>query len=70
MDMSFANQALSIEYIVKLNKEGRQLEKKVYTVPEDIDKNIASLKLKSMGIEIDKLTLEQEEYLAAWSLGT
>ena len=46
MDMSFANQALSIEYIVKLNKEGRQLEKKVYTVPEDIDKNIASLKLK------------------------
>ena len=59
MDMSFANQALSIEYIVKLNKEGRQLEKKVYTVPEDIDKNIASLKLKVWVLK-DKLTLEQE----------
>lgn len=70
MDMSFANQALSAQYIAALKKEGRTLEKKVYAVPEDIDKNIASLKLKSMGIEIDKLTPEQEEYLSSWQLGT
>lgn len=70
MDMSFANQALSAEYIIGLNKEGKSLEKKVYAVPEDIDKNIAKLKLNSMGIEIDKLTPEQEEYLSSWHLGT
>lgn len=70
MDMSFANQALSAEYIISLNKEGKNLEKKVYAVPEDIDKNIAELKLNSMGIEIDKLTPEQEEYLSSWHLGT
>jgi len=70
MDMSFANQALSAQYIVKLKKEGKSLENKVYTVPEDIDKNIAKLKLASMGIEIDKLTKEQEEYLSSWQSGT
>lgn len=70
MDMSFANQAFSVEYIAKLKKEGKSLEKKVYAVPEDIDKNIAKLKLASMGIEIDKLTKEQEEYLSSWTSGT
>ncbi|MCE5329579.1 adenosylhomocysteinase [bacterium] len=70
MDMSFANQALSAQYIIKLKNEGSSLEKKVYTVPEDIDKNIAKLKLASMGIEIDKLTKEQEEYLSSWQSGT
>ena len=70
MDMSFANQALSAQYIVDLKREGKSLEKKVYTVPENIDRNIAELKLKSMGIEIDKLTPEQEEYLSSWQLGT
>ncbi|MCX6346353.1 MAG: adenosylhomocysteinase [Actinobacteria bacterium] len=70
MDMSSANQAFSVEYIVALNKDGKSLEKKVYAVPEDIDKNIAKLKLASMGIEIDKLTKQQEEYLSSWTSGT
>src|SRR5207245_2251460 len=67
MDMSFADQALSVEYMVKNHKT---LEKKVYRVPEDLDKRVAKLKLESMGIKIDKLTPEQEEYLAGWSEGT
>ena len=67
MDMSFANQALSAEYIVKNYKK---LKKQVYKVPEDIDKNIAALKLKSMGIRIDVLTKEQKEYLSSWEAGT
>ena len=67
MDMSFANQALSAEYLVK---EGRNLQKKVYCVPEVIDKEIARLKLESMGIKIDKLTEEQEKYLSSWQMGT
>jgi len=67
MDMSFANQALSAEYVYKNSKS---LEKKVYSVPAEIDKNIAELKLKSMGITIDKLTREQEEYLNSWKMGT
>ncbi|KYC49542.1 MAG: S-adenosyl-L-homocysteine hydrolase [Candidatus Methanofastidiosum methylothiophilum] len=67
MDMSFANQALSAEY---LTKEGKNLKNKVYPVPESIDRRIASLKLKSMGISIDALTKEQEEYLTSWELGT
>jgi adenosylhomocysteinase len=67
MDMSFANQSLSCEYMVK-NKG--KLKKKVYKVPEKIDSRIAQLKLKSMGIKIDKLTKEQKEYLASWELGT
>ncbi len=67
MDMSFANQALSAEYLVK---EGRNLQKKVYGVPEVIDKEIARLKLESMGIKIDRLTEEQERYLSSWNMGT
>lgn len=67
MDMSFANQALSAEYLVK---EGRNLQKKVYGVPEIIDKEIARLKLESIGIKIDKLTEEQERYLSSWNMGT
>jgi adenosylhomocysteinase len=67
MDMSFANQALSAEYLAKNHKS---LERKVYAVPEELDKKVARLKLESMGIKIDKLTPEQEEYLASWSEGT
>jgi adenosylhomocysteinase len=70
MDMSFANQAFSVEYILALKNDGKSLEKKVYAVPEDIDKNIARLKLESMGIQIDKLTKEQEDYLSSWTSGT
>jgi len=67
MDMSFANQALGAEYIVKNHS---RLEKNVFKVPEDIDKKIAELKLKSMGIKIDVLTEEQEKYLSSWEIGT
>jgi adenosylhomocysteinase len=67
MDMSFANQALACEFLVKNYKT---LERKVYPVPEELDKKIARLKLESMGIKIDRLTPEQEEYLASWSEGT
>jgi adenosylhomocysteinase len=65
--MSFADQALSIEYMVKNHKK---LEKTVYRVPEELDKRVARLKLESMGIQTDRLTPEQEEYLAGWSEGT
>ncbi|MCX5706683.1 MAG: adenosylhomocysteinase, partial [Candidatus Omnitrophica bacterium] len=67
MDMSFANQALSAEYIAK---NYRKLKKQVYKVPDNIDKNIARLKLKSLGIKIDVLTPEQKKYLASWEMGT
>ncbi len=67
MDMSFANQALSAEYMLKVAKT---LKKQVYSVPQDIDSNIAALKLKGMGITIDKLTEEQKKYLASWEMGT
>jgi adenosylhomocysteinase len=67
MDMSFANQALSAEYLVKNYKT---LDKSVFPVPVDLDKKVAKLKLESMGVKIDKLTSEQEEYLASWSEGT
>jgi adenosylhomocysteinase len=67
MDMSFADQALSVEYMVK---NAKTLEPKVYKVPEDLDRRVARLKLESMGIKIDRLTPEQEEYLAGWSEGT
>lgn len=67
MDVSYANQALGAEYIVK-NKE--KLEKKVYALPSNIDREISMLKLKSMGVQIDKLTLEQEKYLSSWQSGT
>jgi len=65
--MSFANQALSVEHLVKNHKK---LEAKVHAVPTDIDQTVARLKLEAMGIAIDKLTREQEEYLASWSEGT
>ncbi len=67
MDMSFANQALSVEYIFNNYKK---LEKKVYSVPEEIDREIAKIKLESMGIKIDKLTPEQKKYLESWEMGT
>lgn len=67
MDMSFADQALSVDYLVK---NIANLEKKVYAVPEELDKKVAKLKLESMGVKIDRLTPEQEEYLASWSEGT
>ncbi len=67
MDMSFANQALSAEYVAKNHKK---LEKKVYSVPEDIDRMIAKLKLQALGIKIDTLTAEQLKYLTSWEMGT
>jgi len=67
MDMSFANQALSAEYMTKHSKE---LKNQVYAVPEHLDQQIAKLKLESMGVSIDKLTPEQEHYLASWNEGT
>jgi len=67
MDMSFANQALGAEYMIK---NAGKLEKKVYDVPEEIDREIARLKLDSMGVKIDKLTEEQVKYLGSWEEGT
>lgn len=67
MDMSFANQALSAEYLVK---EGATLDRKVYSVPSPIDREIARLKLAAMGVTIDTLTAEQEKYLRSWETGT
>ncbi len=67
MDMSFANQALAAEWIVQ-NKG--KLENKVYVLPHKLDVNVATLKLKAMGIEIDKLTAEQKKYLSSWTEGT
>lgn len=67
MDMSFANQALCSEYMAR---EHKNLGKKVYAVPQDIDKEIARLKLAAMGVEIDTLTPEQKKYLSSWEMGT
>ena len=67
MDMSFANQALGAVYMLR---NAEHLEKKVYVIPEDVDQEIARLKLEAMGIQIDTLTLEQEEYLTSWEEGT
>jgi adenosylhomocysteinase len=67
MDMSFANQALSAEFIVR---EHKSLEKRVYSVPEAIDREVARMKLDAMGVKVDRLTPEQEKYLASWSEGT
>ena len=66
MDMSFANQALSTEYLVK----NRKMEIRVYRVPKEIDQFVASLKLKAMNVKIDELTEEQKKYLATWEAGT
>ncbi|MDA8214135.1 MAG: adenosylhomocysteinase [Nitrospiraceae bacterium] len=67
MDMSFANQALCAEYMVR---NAKKLQKTVYSVPEKIDKEIARLKLKAMGIKVDTLTPEQKKYLQSWEMGT
>jgi adenosylhomocysteinase len=67
MDMSFANQALSVEYLVRRREA---LEQRVYAVPEAIDQEIARLKLKATGVRIDRLTPEQKTYLASWEMGT
>lgn len=67
MDMSFANQALSVKYIYQ---NSQKLEKKVYPVPEELDRQIAQLKLESMGIKIDSLSTQQKNYLNSWELGT
>jgi adenosylhomocysteinase len=67
MDMSFANQALCAEYMVK---NAKKLKNTVYSVPEKIDKEIARLKLKAMGIKVDALTPEQKKYLQSWEMGT
>jgi len=65
--MSFATQALATEYVIE--NEGK-LEAKVYTVPQDIENWVATLKLKSMGVAIDELTDEQKHYLDSWEMGT
>jgi adenosylhomocysteinase len=67
MDMSFANQALATEYLVK---NAKSLERKVYTVPREIDEQVARLKIAAMGLSIDRLTPEQIKYLASWETGT
>jgi len=67
MDMSFANQALSVNYVVRNHKS---LDSKVHPVPLDLDQRVARMKLESMGVRIDKLTPEQEKYLASWAEGT
>jgi adenosylhomocysteinase len=67
MDMSFANQALGLKYIME---NGASLDNKVYVIPEDIDREIARLKLEGMGIRIDRLTDEQTKYLNSWEEGT
>ncbi len=67
MDMSFANQALAAEFMVRA---GKKLKKIVYPVPAELDREIARLKLDAMGIAVDKLTKEQEKYLASWEMGT
>ena len=66
MDMSFANQALAVEYLLN----NRKLKKRVYSLPMELDREIAQLKLKSMGIRIDSLTPEQQKYLSSWEMGT
>jgi len=67
MDMSFANQALAVEYFLK-NKG--KLENKVHVLPKKLDQEVAQLKLQAMGISIDKLSKEQEKYLSSWTEGT
>jgi adenosylhomocysteinase len=67
MDMSFANQALAAEY---MGKNADKLENKVYSVPQDIDREIARIKLEAMGVAIDALTEQQIKYLNSWEEGT
>ncbi len=70
MDMSFANQSLSIEHLVRQHKEGKKLKPAVYGVPEEIDREVARLKLAASGIQIDVLTEDQTRYLESWEEGT
>ncbi len=67
MDMSFANQALAAEWALQ---QGSALEARVYDVPREIDREVARLKLEAMGVDIDRLTPAQEEYLSSWTVGT
>jgi adenosylhomocysteinase len=67
MDMSFANQALGVEFLVR---NRGMMENVVYTIPEEIDREIARLKLAAIGVRIDRLTPEQKKYLASWEMGT
>jgi adenosylhomocysteinase len=67
MDMSFANQALSVEHLAR---HASSLSANVYPVPEEIDRSVARLKLEAMGVRIDVLTAEQQSYLASWEEGT
>jgi len=67
MDMSFSDQSLSVEYLVK---HGSELKPDVYKVPAEIDEQVAKLKLEALGISIDKLTKEQMKYLSDWKSGT
>ena len=67
MDMSFANQALAAEHVVK---NAGELDRKVHVLPPEIDQEIARLKLETMGVAIDELTAEQEKYLSSWDQGT
>jgi adenosylhomocysteinase len=67
MDMSFANQALSVEHLMQHHSG---MEKRVYPVPEAIDRKVAKMKLEALGIKIDRLSMEQEQYLTSWSEGT
>jgi len=67
MDMSFSLQALSAEYLAK---HGRELENRVHDVPSDIDRRVAELKLRALGVGLERLTSEQKRYLTSWQLGT
>ncbi len=67
MDMSFANQALAVQHLIR---EHTSLEKQVYAVPQELDREVARMKLESMGVKIDRLTVEQEHYLTSWAEGT
>jgi adenosylhomocysteinase len=67
MDMSFANQALSVQYAVR---QAGRLENRVYPVPREVDAEVARLKLASMGVKVDALTAEQDRYLRSWDAGT
>jgi len=67
MDMSFANQALAAEHVVK---HARELTKDVHRIPRELDEGVARLKLAAMGVAIDTLTPEQQKYLASWEMGT
>jgi adenosylhomocysteinase len=70
MDMSFAGQALTLHWLTEQHKAGKRLDPAVYSVPADLDAQIASVKLNTMGVAIDTLTPEQKSYLESWQEGT